>query len=136
MTPCSFTEIEHTADWAIHVEADHFAQLLECAAWGMYELLHLEADRQTGEKRRVQLEAPDREGLLVAWLEELLFYLETEGRMVHEASVQTVGDKELVADLALVATHTPTKQIKAVTFHNLRIVDRDSGLETTIIFDV
>lgn len=136
MSGCRFREIEHTADWGLHLEADDLGQLLECAALGMFGLLGLEPVDGHEEVRNLQLEAPDREGLLVSWLEELLYYLETEGLMPLAMTVHTNADTVLEAELRLAAASGASKQIKAVTYHDLSIDDRDTGLETTIVFDV
>ncbi len=73
-----FEEIPHTADRAIRVWGDTLPELFVFAARGMYSLAGLPED-EVGEEEEmaVEVEAATLEGLLVAWLNELLYLTET-----------------------------------------------------------
>jgi hypothetical protein len=68
-----YREIEHTADWQLDVWAPDLGALLEQAARGMYALAGVRLT--DGPRQAYDLEVPfhDPEGLLVAFLSELLF---------------------------------------------------------------
>jgi len=130
-----YQEVEHTADCAIQVTSPDLAGLFLHAARGMYAL--------TGGKvaagvtdRRVCLTAPDAETLLVEWLEELAFLLETAGEMASEIDIHLLKPTDLNARLRTGPAAQVTKLIKAVTFHGLEIRSSAEGYQATIVFDV
>jgi len=136
MSRAEFEEIEHTADWAIRVNASDLDSLFERAAQGMFELIgcaNLEAKTII---RPITLQAADLETLLVSWLEELLYLLDTENLMFTKASLQIPSEKQLLASISLLPTKEQWKEIKAVTFHNLKVNQVSNGFEVTIVFDV
>lgn len=132
-----FEVVEHTADWAIRVRAPDFAQLLHNAAVGMASLLvdELQAvPRQ--EARTVQVEAFDRESMLVEWLGELAYLAERDGLVFPEIELEEAGPELVRAHLRGGRPAELLKHIKAVTYHNLEVVETPDGLEATIVFDV
>jgi SHS2 domain-containing protein len=51
--------------------------------------------------RPITIQAADLETLLVSWLEELLFILETENLMLSSSSVQLPSETQLLATIGL-----------------------------------
>jgi SHS2 domain-containing protein len=131
-----FEEVEHTADWAMRVRGDDLASLLRNAALGMLHMSEALPAEDRGRRHKIKLEAPDAESLLVVWLEELLFRMETCGVTYPDIAIQTLEGMRLVAEVREVPLASIAKHIKAVTFHNLDIQTTPEGLETTIVFDV
>ncbi len=134
-TPAGFREIEHTADWALHVWASDLPGLLEQAARGMYALAQT---RLAGERRQPwELAIPfvDRESMLVDFLSELLFAAEERGVAFDEYDLHFDGIT-LQARLGGALITWQAKEIKAVTYHNLAVRQREAGLEAEIVFDV
>lgn len=136
MNDSTFEEIEHTADWALQVSGADFSALLHNAAQGMLELMRAEAGPGPGVKKVIRLQAHDPESLLVAWLEELLFFIEVHGVTFTSFEVQVDGYTQLTADVNEVPLQRVEKEIKAVTYHNLKIQKDQAGFTTTIVFDV
>jgi SHS2 domain-containing protein len=131
-----FEEIEHTADLALRVRGTDLAQLLQHAAQGM---LHLTAARTLpgqGKRLRVDLQAPDREQLLVMWLEELLYHMEMRSVAFSEFEIQVLEGLHLKAGMTEHEIESIGKHIKAVTFHKLQVISGPEGLEATVVFDV
>lgn len=128
-------EVEHTADWGLEVWAPDLVGLLEEAARGMFELMGVVVSEEDRCHRELEITADDGEQLLVSFLEELLFLTESENVAVDAFLLKLVGDSVL-ARLEGGTIVSREKEIKAVTFHNLEIVETERGLETRIIFDV
>ncbi len=129
-------ELEHTADWALEVWAPDLGTLLEEAARGMYDLLGIETDRTAPrQQRRLELEPPDREAAIVELLGELLYLLETEHIAFEPLTIDVRGGS-LTAELVGAPVLDQTKEIKAVTYHQLEVRDTPSGVEATVVFDV
>lgn len=127
----SFEEIEHTADRAFRVTGGDLADLLETAA--------LDGPRPAVEPsatREIEVEGVDRESLLVNWLNEIL-YLEQAHQLVCEGfRIDEVNNHHLRARVETREFDRSYTNIKAVTFHNLKIRQTSEGLEAEIVLDV
>lgn len=135
-----FTEIPHTADWALHVWATDLPTLFREAAHGMNTLAG--AVLAASPRREVPFEtsAPDAESLLVAFLSELVYYAEQEHTGFTDFDLDIEQDPDgtywLRATLRGARLTELNKAIKAVTYHGLEICTTQQGYETTIVFDV
>lgn len=132
---CGYREIAHTADWELEVWAPDLPILLEQAARGMYALAGTRLHPQPRLSRTIEVAAPDAEILLVKFLSELLYLGEQDGLGFDAFDLRLDGDT-----LHAVVTGAPlaalSKEIKAVTYHNLAIRRTERGLEVRIVFDV
>jgi SHS2 domain-containing protein len=133
----AFEEIEHTADWALRIFGSDLGELLLNAARGMNHLMDAKCTPgSTPEEKTVELEAIDAESLLVEWLNELVYWAETEMLVFREFDIESVSLTHLKSKIrGFRATHFE-KHIKAVTYHSLEIVRTDRGLTATVVFDV
>jgi SHS2 domain-containing protein len=132
-----FEVIEHTADWAIRVTGKDLQQLFRHAAEGMSTLMAGELDvLPADEVRMVELSAYDAEALLVEWLSELAYWAEMEQVVFHQFEMMDVTPTKLKATARGGRAPELHKHIKAVTYHNLAISEKDGEFETTIVFDV
>ena len=130
-----FREVEHTADWELQVWAPDLNILFEQAARGMYVLCGARMLQSQPQKRTLDLEAADSEALLVGFLSELLYYYDRE-RLGFECFNLNIIDNHLHGEIEGSSIISIDKEIKAVTFHNLRIQQSIHGLEVNIVFDV
>ena len=132
-----FEELEHTADKALHIHGRNLEQLLVSAAKGMNNLMITDVSKpSTRIKKSVAVEALDAESLLVEWLSELAYLAETEMLVFNKFDFHTVATTHVRATLWGGPVQKLEKHIKAVTYHNLEIVETDTGLEATVVFDV
>ena len=132
-----FEEIEHTADYSLLVSGGSWKELLMNAARGMNSLMVRDvAAIGTQTQRRVSVDAPDAEGLLVEWLSELAYWAEKELLVFTRFEFQEATSKTAQATLYGGHVKKVQKHIKAVTYHNLKIVKTDNGLTATVVFDV
>ena len=130
-----FIERSHTADWELEVWAPDLPALFEQAARGMYMLAGLRLQEGPYVKRRLELQANDDEILLVQFLDELLYLQSVEGIAFGKFQLQITGN-ELKAELEGAPVASLDKEIKAVTYHNIKIQAGPRGLEVRIVFDV
>ncbi len=132
-----YVEIDHTADWAMLVHGVDLADLLQQAAAGMLALAGaLPVPDASVRTRTLRLQAADRETLLVRWLEEVLFLLESHSLLPSRIQLEIRPELKLEARLELSPVGRLSRAIKAVTFHGLRVIDTSEGLEATLVFDV
>ncbi|MCI0578848.1 MAG: archease [Chloroflexi bacterium] len=137
-TPATgFEIVEHTADWALRVYGANLGELFANAARGMAALMVPDlASVPADHERRVTLEAFDAETLLVDWLSELAYWAEDELLVFHDVTLEAISPSHLAAVVRGGRPAEFTKHIKAVTFHDLAIVETKSGLTATVVFDV
>jgi SHS2 domain-containing protein len=135
ISPSGFEEREHTADWSLHVWAPDLAGLLEQAAKGMADLSGIKIDDSQRVNRRLKVESTDAEGLLVNFLGELLHLMDKDN-LAFDMFNLAVSENSLQASLGGSPIIERKKEIKAVTYHNLKIEKRSKGLEAEIVFDV
>ena len=132
-----FEEIEHTADLALRIRGRNLNDLLFNAARGMSTLLVVNL---TGipltHYEQIEIDAYDAESLLVNWLSELAYRAETEGIVFANFELQNVTPTGLHATVQGGRVPDLKKHIKAVTYHNLEIIETPDGLEATVVFDV
>lgn len=138
MEKAGFREVKHTADVEIEVWGEDKVSLFEEAAKGMYHLSQLtfEDGSDRRHRRSFSLREDDLESLLVAYLSELLFHLETEHVAYDEFDLQISEEDQLQAQLEGRKISGQSREIKAVTFHYLDINQTDPGWRVNIVFDV
>ncbi|MBN1451726.1 MAG: archease [Anaerolineales bacterium] len=130
-----FEEIPHTADWSLRVWADDLPGLLAESARGMSWLSGVELAEGPREMRTYETEGPDDESLLVAFLSELVYYAEQENLGFDDFEINIKNDR-LKVEMESAPLKSLNKAIKAVTWHNLKIIETAKGLEVEIVFDV
>jgi riboflavin kinase/FMN adenylyltransferase len=131
-----YEEVEHTADACIRAFGQDLPELFANAAYGMFDLLADMEELHPTIEREVSLEAPDLESLLVDWLGELLYLREAHGEVYKEFEISTLSPTELRAVAKGGKGFVPRVDIKAVTYHDLKIEKIEEGYVATIVFDV
>ncbi|RDD54024.1 MAG: archease [Candidatus Korarchaeota archaeon NZ13-K] len=133
-----FLDLE--ADVGFEVWSEDLNRLFEEAALAMYEIM-VDTDKVDPKiEKRLEVNAPDLEMLLHHWLSELLFITEVEGLVFSRFEV-SIADENRLAGRALgepidPGKHDPKTEIKAVTYHRLRVI-REGGLwRCTVVLDV
>jgi SHS2 domain-containing protein len=130
-----FEEVAHTADWSARVWAPDLPALFKEAARAMNSLSGTVIGTNGRVSRALEVEGPDLESLLVAFLSELVYYQEQENLTFDDFDLRVAGQWLKVA-MEGAPIESVDKAIKAVTYHNLKIERNTEGFETTIVFDV
>ncbi len=133
-----YRPLDHTADVSLRAWGPTLPALFEQAAEGMMAQMLDVAQVPCTHRRRVRVEAPDRESLLVEWLNELLYLREVEGQTFVRARVTRLTDTTLEAEVegGAVTVGAIFHPIKAATYHDLAIRETGAGFEAVIVFDV
>lgn len=139
--PGVFEELDHTADWAVRIFGTSLSELFAHAGQALFYLMGTPFDAPATVQHDVTVEASDLEMLLVRWLQELLFYMETAGELFSQFEVAEVtppaGDApaRLRAMIAGRPGRSDLAHVKAVTYHHLAVQQTASGWEATVVFD-
>jgi SHS2 domain-containing protein len=131
---------EHTADLGLRVRAGSLEQLLAEAARALFSTLvvNLDAVRCVQEKT-YQIAGKEADYLLFDWLTELLYTFETEHLLLVHFDVR-------VNDAGLEATchgepldrqrHELDHEVKAITYHELKVEPAADGWLAEVIVDI
>ncbi len=136
----AFEILEHTADAGIVAHGASLEETFANAAAGMFALMVDLQGVRPSEERCIEVEARDREGLLVRWLTELLYYLDAEQMLFSRFVVDELSDTRLRAR----ALGEPIDRerhrlhfgVKAVTRHMLEVAPEDGGYRGRVLFDI
>jgi SHS2 domain-containing protein len=132
--------MEHTADVGLIVHGVSLPALFANAAEGMFALMAELAGVQEREERTIEVEGSDWGGLLVSWLSELLFFLDSQEMLFRRFEI-----RELVPyRLRVTAFGEPINRdrhmlhfaVKAVTKHMLEVRQEDGHWRAQILFDI
>ena len=137
--------LDHTADAGVVVRALDEKTLFERAAAAMFDLM-VDVDRVAADlgrgaiEREIEVDAVDREALLVAWLGELLSVAMAGGYVFGEFDVRRLEETSLSATVRGCPLdphrHGFRTELKAVTYHALSITRNDRVWTARVIFDV
>ena len=137
--------VDHTGDTAVEVTASDEPELFQDAARALAAIV-IDVDREPPDgdaEQRLDLDAEDGEALLVDFLNELIFLFDSRRFLPW-----TLAIEELVvgAPARLRATvrgdtfdpgrHVFLTEVKAATFHDVKIRHTKDGWETTVVFDL
>ena len=142
-----FETFDHTADIGLIARGATLGEAFANAGRGLFSLM-VDLDRiEERKQRRIEVEAEDVEGLLVAWLAELLYVHEVEELVFSRFEIDEIGDRRIVA-LAFgekldLDRHNPQLMVKAITRHLLEVAREDlpadggtSGYRLRIVLDI
>jgi SHS2 domain-containing protein len=135
-----FETIDHTADVAIAAYGADLRRAFANAALGMFSLMtDIEKVDETM-VRDVEVTAEDTPGLLVSWLNELLFICEVEKLVFKRFDVSELSGTRIVArchgNRIDAKRHQIKTEIKAATYHMTQIEENRGGARVQVLFDI
>jgi SHS2 domain-containing protein len=124
-----FELLEHTADVGIRARGATLEAVFEHATEGVAEVMGALRPGPLGEVVAVEVAAPDPGGLLVDWLNEVLWLREVRDALVAGVQVERVGTGTAAGSVALAAGGPAPDGtfVKAVTYHRLRVEPDPAG---------
>jgi SHS2 domain-containing protein len=138
-TEKDFEFIDHTADVGVIAYGEDIRQAFANAARALSSLITEPEDVRETQHRDIVVTAADEEGLLVEWLNELIYLFDAEGLIFKRFDINSMNGRQLRAraygEKVDPARHRLKAGVKAATYHLLK-VDRDNGGRVQVIFDV
>ncbi|MGQ9476590.1 MAG: archease [Actinomycetota bacterium] len=132
--------MEHTADVGIRACGRSREELFANCARGMMSLILDPGRVVPREEVDIAAEAAELEALLVRWLSEILFLVEAEGWAFADFEVWEVTGKRVrgkgAGEPLDPDRHLVTGEIKAPTYHQLRVAEEGGTWVAQVIFDV
>ena len=132
--------LDHTADACIRVYGKSFDELLENAAMAMMELITDREKINPSQEIEIEVRGETKEELLVHWLQEILFLHEVKKMVFKDFRLNLISEThakgKAIGEKIDIDKHELSFDIKAVTYHNLKIEPINDKLKVDIVFDV
>lgn len=134
-----YETFEHEADIGIRGYGNSPEEAFAHAAAAMYSVM-VDLDRVSArEKRTVAVRAPERELLLVEWLNSLLALSDIERLVFSRFSVVIRGDElhgEVWGETLDRVRHEPSVEVKGATYHMLQVGRKGKRFVAQCVVDV
>ncbi len=135
-----FELFEHTADLGLRVSAGSLEELLTEAARGLLAMLVANPDAvRPVQEKRIELPAEDSSYLLFDWLSEVLYAFETD-RLLLSAFEMHLDKNQLSAicrgEPMDATRHQMEHEVKAITYHGLKVDQTETGWRAEVIVDI
>jgi SHS2 domain-containing protein len=136
----AFETFEHTADIGLIARGRTLQEVFANAASGLVDLTVDPEGLREVTRMQITVSAGDREALLVAWLNELLYLLDTRRFLPRQSRITDLSDTaltaELVGDTVDPSRHAVRRMIKAATYHGLSLREANGLWEARVILDL
>jgi SHS2 domain-containing protein len=135
-----YETFDHTADLGLRIAAADLDALFAEAAAALFSTIvdNVEAV-EPAERLDVAIAGDDREYLLFDWLRELLYRFDAEHRLFSRFEVKVTSNGLTASawgETADAARHTLGHEVKAITYHGLKVEPADAGWLAEFIVDI
>lgn len=136
----SYRLLEHTADMGIEAEGETQAALFQQMAMGLRQIITECPDVRSQTEMMIEVVGMDREELLVNWLGELVFLLETRHFLPVCFEIGTIDEQRLKArvwgETFDPARHFLEREVKAITYHQIKVESSGKGWSAQVFVDL
>ena len=135
-----FETFAHTADLGLRVRSASRESLFEEAALGLFSMLIVDpSEVQPREEIRIEIDADEIEYQLFDWLSELLYRFDTQHLLLGQFYVE-FNDGKLIGicrgEPLDRVRHVMDHEVKAITYHDLRVEESDGEWLAEVIVDI
>lgn len=135
-----FEIIEHTADVALRIRGETIEGVFEQAARGLYQIIGELAGKGDRREYVIALTADSVENLFHDWLAEVLYWFDVREIIFDTFEIHVSDERSLKASVVgrqLDVDHSRIfTEVKAVTYHHLKIGHCGRELVATVVLDV
>lgn len=140
MSEKGFTILDHPADLGIAAYGKNLRVAFEQASVGLMSIILELSNIQQRASRNVELSATDYEHLLVKWLSEVLYLYDGEGFVGGKFSISELTPTLLKAtvygELFDHERHITKLDVKAITYHQLQIIEKKEEVTVRVYLDI
>lgn len=132
--------LEHPADVGIEATGVSLKEAFENSARGLLSLIISSESVDAEEERFIKIKSSDLPNLLVKWLSEILFLYDGENFIVGEVEIESISPTGLEAivrgEFVDEVRHPMNMDVKAVTYHQLKIQEKRDGCLIRVFLDI
>ncbi len=138
--PAKYTVFPHTADIGLRVQSRTLKGLFTVSAQGMSSILFDTQKIRPLKKVKLTVRSDSAESLLVDWLQEILYHITVKHLALAKFRVESLSGTTLKG-CAYGEPLSPSgprllKEIKAVTYHNLKVKKSRGLYRVALILDI
>ena len=131
---------DHTADLGVAIYGKTVKELFANAAFAVFDIITDLNRVKATEERTIIVEGEGWEDLLVNYLREVLYMVNGEGLLLKEYSIIEIDPQHLQGrvsgELFNPSKHRINTEIKAVTYHQVTVIETPEMWTGRVIFDV
>lgn len=139
----SYTFVDHTADIAVDIRGKSLSELFTASAYAWLEAI-TEQSTNSCETKIISLSDENLEVLLVSFISELNFFFQSDNWIMSSIQKIDIDRKDDFWNLSAVVLggnfdrnkFKLKSEIKAVTYHQMKIKEVDGEFSTRIVFDI
>jgi len=132
--------IEHTADVGIKVKGKNLKGLFKNTALAMFDIIAEKKDLKSQGQKKIKItqKADNLEELFINWLNELLSLSATKELIFSDFKINKLDEKNLetISIGGDIKNYKVNTEVKAATYHELKIKKIKSGWQAEVILDV
>ncbi|MDD2679857.1 MAG: archease [Candidatus Omnitrophica bacterium] len=136
----NYEVFEHTADIGIRVKGKDLKSLFKNAGLAIFRISSRRqfTKNKTHTRINLKISSDNLEGLFIDWLNELLSLSASRGLIFHNIKIDKLEDNAIEA-IALgsdINNYKVNTEIKAATYHQLKVAKNAAGWQAEVILDV
>jgi len=135
--------IDHTADIAVKLEGSSLVELFIAGFEAWFSSVVEKEDFFPSEDKKLDISANSTEELLVSFLNELNFLLNTKKWLCMNVDsikiYESLQEFKLMAELKGIKVNNDfelKEEIKSVTYHQMEIIKEENIYSTLVVFDI
>ena len=136
----NYTLLDHTADIGIEVWGDTKEEALAATVESMFDLIADNDSVAAREEKTFSVSGADTADMLINLLREALYLFHGDSWLCKTCEIMEMAEENITARLRGepydAKKHQLKMEIKAVTYHTLKIEKREQGWRARVIFDV
>ena len=135
-----YKTFNHTADLGIEVYGEDQKQLFVNAGLALFDLITDIDKVEAKTSLPLTAEGIDPEDLMVSWLRELLYLQQVKEYLISEFVIHKISDELLKATVKGEKfdsrRHELIREIKAATYHQIKVASEKGVWISRIVFDI
>ncbi len=132
--------IDHTADICVRVFGNSLEEIFVGSSKAMMEIITDVEKVNPSKEISIKAQGENYEELLVKWLQEILYLHEVKKMVFKDFEIKIENGTKAVGkaygEKIDVDRHEFYSNIKAVTYHNLKIISSKDKYRVDIVFDI
>ncbi|MCK5474151.1 MAG: archease [Candidatus Aenigmarchaeota archaeon] len=137
-----FEYLEHTADAKFKSYGVRLDEAFSNAALAVFNIMVNTEKVEPKIKKEIKITGKNKETLLFDFIDELLFFLDSENFILHKVEKLTITEKDGIYNLKATALGDEIDKkynvagiVKAITYNEMAITEKDGKWEITVVVD-
>ena len=130
--------LKHTADIKFQAFGKNAEEVFENSALALKESICGKKKIKNSSKKKIKISGKDFESLLYKFLEEIIYLLDGENFLISEVKKIKIKKMKLTAEIFgdNASKYKFTNKVKAVTYNDMFVVEKNKKWTSQIVLDV